>query len=121
MLRSQAAIRRCPPGLPKASRRSSLPRSSTDATGARGDNLPLNRDSYAELSPGLSAPRPLRKPTADMLGDLPYMTSLQVVSPANRPNVILYKRDIGGGQPLSHTLQGYHYPIELALARLVDG
>ena len=87
----------------------------SDATGAWGDNLALNSDSYAELSPGLSGSR-VTKQTADMLGDLPYMTPLQVINPANGHSVIVYKRDIGAGQPLSHTLQGYHYRIDLTQA-----
>jgi hypothetical protein len=48
----------------------------TDSTGAWGDNLALNRDSYAELSPGLSSSQVTRQ-TADMLDDLPYITPLQ--------------------------------------------
>ncbi len=87
----------------------------SDATGAWGDNLALSSDSYAELSPGLSGAQ-VTKQTANMLGDLPYMTPLQVVNPANGRTVILYKRDIGAGQPLSHTLQGYHYRIDLTPA-----
>ena len=87
----------------------------SDATGAWGDNLALNSDSYAELSPGLSGAQ-VTKQTANMLGDLPYMTPLQVVNPANGRTVILYKRDVGAGQPLSHTLQGYHYRIDLTVA-----
>jgi hypothetical protein len=87
----------------------------SDATGAWGDNLALNGDSYAELSPGLSGSQ-VTKQSADMLGDLPYMTPLQVINPANGRSVILYKRDIGAGQPLSHTLQGYHYRIDLTQA-----
>jgi hypothetical protein len=87
----------------------------SDATGAWGDNLALNTDSYAELSPGLSGSQ-VSKQTADMLGDLPYMTALQVINPANGRSVILDKRDIGAGQPLSHTLHGYHYRIDLTHA-----
>ena len=48
-----------------------------------------------------------------MLGGLPYMTPLRVTNPQNRRSVILYKRDIGAGQPLSNTLGGYHYRIDL--------
>ena len=48
-----------------------------------------------------------------MLGGLPYMTPLQVTNPQNGRSVILYKRDIGAGQPLSSTLDGYHYRIDL--------
>ena len=48
-----------------------------------------------------------------MLGGLPYMTPLRVTNPQNGRSVILYKRDIGAGQPLSHTLGGYHYRIDL--------
>ncbi len=87
----------------------------SDSTGAWGDNLALSSDSYAELSPGLSGAQ-VTKRTANMLGDLPYMTPLQVVNPANGRSLILYKRDIGAGQPLSYTLQGYHYRIDLTQA-----
>ena len=48
-----------------------------------------------------------------MLGGLPYMTPLQVTNPQNGRSVILYKRDIGAGQPLSNTLRGHHYRIDL--------
>ena len=48
-----------------------------------------------------------------MLGGLPYLTPLQVTNPHNRRTVILYKRDIGAGQPLSSTLDGYHYRLDL--------
>jgi hypothetical protein len=54
------------------------------------------------------------KQAANMLGDLPYVTPLQVVDPANgRSVILLYKRDIGAGQPLSHTLRRYPYRIDL--------
>ena len=48
-----------------------------------------------------------------MLGGLPYMTPLQVTNPQTGRSVILYKRDIGAGQPLSDTLDGYHYRVDL--------
>jgi hypothetical protein len=48
-----------------------------------------------------------------MLGGLAYMTPLRVTNPQNGRSVILYKRDIGAGQPLSNTLRGYHYRIDL--------
>ena len=48
-----------------------------------------------------------------MLGGLPYLTPLQVTNPHNGRSVILYKRDIGAGQPLSNTLDGYHYRLDL--------
>jgi hypothetical protein len=48
-----------------------------------------------------------------MLGGLPYLTPLQVTNPHNGHSVILDKRDIGAGQPLAHTLNGYHYRIDL--------
>ena len=41
------------------------------------------------------------------------MTPLRVTNPQNGRSVILYKRDIGAGQPLSSTLGGYHYRIDL--------
>jgi hypothetical protein len=84
----------------------------TDATGAWGDNLLISHDSYAELSPGIPGPQVTRQ-NATMLGGLPYMTPLQVSNPQNGRSVILYKRDIGSGQPLSSTLDGYHYRIDL--------
>jgi hypothetical protein len=87
----------------------------SDATGAWGDDLTLSSDSYAELSPGLSGGR-VTKQTADMLDDLPYMTALQVLNPANGRSMILYKRDIGAGRPLSQTLRGYHYRIAVTQA-----
>jgi hypothetical protein len=84
----------------------------TDATGAWGDNLLVSHDSYAELSPGIPGSRVTRQ-NATMLGGLAYMTPLQVTNPQNGRSVILYKRDIGAGQPLSSTLDGYHYRIDL--------
>jgi hypothetical protein len=84
----------------------------TDATGAWGDNLLVSHDSYAELSPGIPASRVTRQ-NATMLGGLPYMTPLQLTNPQTGRSVILYKRDIGSGQPLSSTLDGYHYRIDL--------
>jgi hypothetical protein len=48
-----------------------------------------------------------------MLGGLPYLTPLEVANPQNGRSVILYKRDIGAGQPLSHALDGYHHRIDL--------
>lgn len=84
----------------------------TDATGAWGDNLLVSHDSYAELSPGIPGPQVTRQ-NATMLGGLPYMTPLQVTNPQTGRSVILYKRDIGSGQPLSSTLDGYHYRIDL--------
>ena len=48
-----------------------------------------------------------------MLGGLPYITPLEVTNPQNGRSVVLYKRDIGAGQPLSSTLDGYHYRIDL--------
>jgi hypothetical protein len=84
----------------------------TDRTGAWGDNLTVSHDSYAELSSGIPPPRVTRQ-NATMLGGLPYMTPLQVTNPQNGRSVILYKRDIGAGQPLSNTLRGHHYRIDL--------
>jgi Transglycosylase SLT domain len=84
----------------------------TDTTGAWGDNLLISHDSYAELSPGIPGPQVTRQ-NATMLGGLPYMTPLQVTNPQTGRSVILYKRDIGSGQPLSSTLDGYHYRIDL--------
>ena len=84
----------------------------TDRTGAWGDNLTVSPDSYAELSPGIPGSQVTRQ-NATMLGGLPYMTPLQVTNPQNGRSVILYKRDIGAGQPLSSTLDGYHYRIDL--------
>jgi hypothetical protein len=84
----------------------------TDATGAWGDNLVVSHDSYAELSPGIPGARVTRQ-NATMLGGLPYMTPLRVTNPQTGHSVILYKRDIGSGQPLSSTLDGYHYRIDL--------
>jgi hypothetical protein len=84
----------------------------TDATGAWGDNLIVSHDSYAELSPGIPGTQVTRQ-NATMLGGLPYMTPLRVTNPQNGRSVILYKRDIGAGQPLSSTLSGYHYRIDL--------
>jgi hypothetical protein len=84
----------------------------TDATGAWGDDLLISHDSYAELSPGIPGPQVTRQ-NATMLGGLPYMTPLQVTNPQTGRSVILYKRDIGAGQPLSSTLDGYHYRIDL--------
>ena len=84
----------------------------TDATGAWGDNLLISHDSYAELSPGIPGSQVTRQ-NATMLGGLPYMTPLRVTNPQNGRSVILYKRDIGAGQPLSNTLDGYHYRIDL--------
>jgi Transglycosylase SLT domain len=84
----------------------------TDRTGAWGDNLTVSTDGYAELSPGIPGSQVTRQ-NATMLGGLPYMTPLQVTNPQNGRSVILYKRDIGAGQPLSNTLHGYHYRIDL--------
>jgi hypothetical protein len=84
----------------------------TDQTGAWGDNLIVNHDSYAELSPGTPGSQVTRQ-NATMLGGLPYMTPLRVTNPQTGRSVILYKRDIGAGQPLSNTLNGYHYRIDL--------
>ena len=84
----------------------------TDGTGAWGDNLKVNSNSYAELSPGIPGSL-VTKQNATMLGGLPYMTPLRVTNPQNGRSVILYKRDIGAGQPLSSTLDGYHYRIDL--------
>ena len=84
----------------------------TDATGAWGDNLKLNSNSYAELSPGIPGSI-VTKQNATMLGGLPYMTPLRVTNPQNGHSLILYKRDIGAGQPLASTLEGYHYRIDL--------
>ena len=72
----------------------------TDHTGAWGDNLLVSHDSYAELSPGIPGSQVTRQ-NATMLGGLPYMTPLRVTNPQNGRSVILYKRDIGAGQPLS--------------------
>jgi len=49
------------------------------------------------------------------LGGLPYLTPLQVTNPRNGRSFILYKRDIGAGQPISHTLDGYHYRIDMGV------
>ena len=84
----------------------------TDHTGAWGDDLTVSTDSYAELSPGLPRSH-VSKQNATMLGGLPYLTPLQVTNPQNGRSVVLYKRDIGTGQPLSSTLDGYHYRIDL--------
>jgi hypothetical protein len=84
----------------------------TDATGAWGDNLKVNSNSYAELSPGIPGSI-VTKQNATMLGELPYMTPLRVTNPENGRSPILYKRDIGAGQPLASTLDGYHYRIDL--------
>jgi len=84
----------------------------TAHTGAWGDDLTVATDSYAELSPGSPSSR-VTKQNATMLGDLPYLTPVQVTNPHNGRSVILYKRDIGAGQPLSKTLDGYHYRIDL--------
>ena len=84
----------------------------TDRTGAWGDNVLISHDSYAELSPGIAGPRVTRQ-NSTMLGGLPYMTPLHVTNPKTGRSVILYKRDIGSGQPLSSTLDGYHYRIDL--------
>jgi len=84
----------------------------SDPTGAWGDDLTASPDSYAELSPGIPASK-VTKQNATMLGGLPYMAPLQVINPQNGRSVILYKRDIGAGQPLSSTLAGYHYRIDL--------
>ena len=84
----------------------------TDRTGAWSDNLTVASDSYAELSPGLPGPD-VTKQDATMLGGLPYLTPLEVTNPDNGHSLILYKRDIGAGQPVSHTLDGYHYRIDL--------
>ena len=84
----------------------------TDRTGAWGDDLSVSRDSYAELSPGIPGSQVTRQ-NATMLGGLPYMTPLEVTNPQNGRSVILYKRDIGAGQPLSNTFDGYHYRVDL--------
>ena len=84
----------------------------TDQTGAWGDNLHINSNSYAELSPGIPGSQ-VTKQNATMLGGLPYMTPLRVTNPQNGRTVIIYKRDIGAGQPMSNTLGGYHYRIDL--------
>ena len=84
----------------------------TDRNGAWGDDLTVATDSYAELSPGIPG-RQVTKQNATMLGGLPYMTPLEVTNPQNGRSVVLYKRDIGAGQPLSSTLDGYHYRIDL--------
>jgi len=84
----------------------------SDRTGAWGDDLTASPDSYAELSPGIPGSK-VTKQNATMLGGLPYMAPLQVINPQNGRSVILYKRDIGAGQPLSSTLAGYHYRIDL--------
>ena len=84
----------------------------TDRVGAWGDDLTISTDSYAELSPGISGSQ-VTKENATMLGGLPYLTPLQVTNPQNGRSVILYKRDIGAGQPLSNTLDGYHYRLDL--------
>ena len=55
----------------------------------------------------------MTRQNATMLGGLPYMTPLRVTNPQTGRSVILYKRDIGAGQPLSSTLDGYHYRIDL--------
>ncbi len=83
-----------------------------DATGAWGDNLAANPDSYAELSPGISGAQVTRA-NATMMGGLPYLTPLRVTNPQNGRSVILQKRDVGAGQPLASTLSGYHYRIDL--------
>ncbi len=84
----------------------------TDQTGAWGENLSVNSNSYAELSPGLVGAQ-VTKANANMLGGLPHLAPLRVTNPANGKSVVLYKRDIGGGQPLSSTIKGYHYRIDL--------
>jgi hypothetical protein len=84
----------------------------TNRTGAWGDNLTVATDSYAELSPGLPGSQ-VSKQDATMLGGLPTLTPLEVTNPHNGHSLILYKRDVGAGQPLSHTLDGYHYRIDL--------
>jgi hypothetical protein len=84
----------------------------TDRTGAWGDDLTVSTDSYAELSPGIPSSR-VTKENATMLGGLAYLTPLEVTNPQNGRSVVLYKRDIGAGQPLSSTLDGYHYRIDL--------
>jgi len=84
----------------------------TDHTGAWGDDLTVSTDSYAELSPGIPRTQ-VTKQNATMLGGLPYLTPLQVTNPHNGRSLVLYKRDIGAGQPLSNTLDGYHYRIDL--------
>ena len=84
----------------------------TAHTGAWGDDLTVATDSYAELSPGIPGSK-VTKQNATMLGGLPYLTPLQVTNPHNGRRVILYKRDIGAGQPLSNTLDGYHYRLDL--------
>lgn len=83
-----------------------------DATGVWGENLAANPNSYAELSPGIASSQ-LTKANANMMGGLPHLAPLQVTNPQNGRSVILYKRDIGAGQPLSSTINGYHYRIDL--------
>jgi hypothetical protein len=81
-------------------------------TGACGDDLTVSTDSYAELASRI--PRSgVTKQNATMLGGLPYLTPLRVTNPRTGRSVILYKRDIGAGQPPSNTLDGYHYRIDL--------
>ena len=84
----------------------------TDRTGAWGDDLTVSTDSYAELSPGTPSSK-ITKQNATMLGGLAYLTPLQVTNPQSGRSVVLYKRDIGAGQPLSSTLDGYHYRLDL--------
>jgi hypothetical protein len=74
--------------------------------------MTVTADSYAELSPGINGSK-VTKQNATMLGGLPYLTPLAVTNPHNGRSAILYKRDIGAGQPLSNTLDGYHYRIDL--------
>jgi hypothetical protein len=65
---------------------------SSGTTGARGDDLPLHPDTYAELG-GLSWQ------TATAMGGLSYMTPLRITW--GRASAIAYKRDFGlGGNPI---------------------
>jgi hypothetical protein len=84
----------------------------TDRVGAWGDDLTVATDSYAELAPRIHGSR-VTKQNATMLGGLPYLTPLQVTNPRTGRSVILYKRDVGAGQPLSNSLDGYHYRLDL--------
>lgn len=84
----------------------------TNHTGVWGDDLTVSTDSYGELAPGSASSR-VTKHNATMLGDLPYLTPLQVTNPHNGRTVILYKRDIAPGQPPSSKVDGYHYRIDL--------
>ena len=84
----------------------------TNHTGAWGDDLTVSTNSYAELSAGIPGSR-VTKQNATMLGGLPYLAPLKVTNPHNARSVVLYKRDVGGGQPPSSELDGYHYRLDL--------